>query len=200
MLRARKETLTAPPPWPDVAGIRKALHLTQADLAHALGVHRVSVARWEGREESISNKAKQKLTPIVEKELLRGIRYSRDVKRRAALLARAVVSGPTLALTRPDWQRVLLLEARVLEGVPPHGHSIPGFEVGAALEAAIHGQTYAEYRAIRERELAELFGNHRLMRELEDALVQFIWVHGIMPNQIARQGIAQALRNAKRVE
>ena len=33
---------------PDIRATRAALGLTQADLAEALGVHRVTLAKWEG--------------------------------------------------------------------------------------------------------------------------------------------------------
>ena len=35
-------------PFPDLRAARKSLGLTQAELAAALGVHRMTITKWEG--------------------------------------------------------------------------------------------------------------------------------------------------------
>lgn len=69
-------------------------------------------------------------------------------------LAYALVAGELVAMERRAWLRLLAAKPRLLRGVPPSAR-VDGVlvyqasEVGLALEAAAHGQSYSELTANR---------------------------------------------------
>ena len=51
----------------EIIELRKLLKMTQQELADAIGVDRVTVARWEGQSARPSRLAKQQLQRLVRK-------------------------------------------------------------------------------------------------------------------------------------
>lgn len=49
----------------EIKELRKRLKVTQQELADKLGVHRVTVAEWEGNNKHPSNLAKRQLARLV---------------------------------------------------------------------------------------------------------------------------------------
>ena len=50
---------------PEIKELRNKLKMTQQQLADKLGVHRVTVAEWEGNNKRPSNLAKRQLERLV---------------------------------------------------------------------------------------------------------------------------------------
>ena len=48
----------------EIKALRKKLKMTQTELANALGVHRVTVAEWEGNRKKPSNLARRQLNRL----------------------------------------------------------------------------------------------------------------------------------------
>ncbi len=49
----------------EIKELRKKLKMTQQELADKLGVHRVTVAEWEGNNKRPSNLAKRQLERLI---------------------------------------------------------------------------------------------------------------------------------------
>jgi hypothetical protein len=98
---------------------------------------------------------------------------------RADLLASVIVAGADIGLSKKDWCSILGLRPRTLNGVPKRAESglLWGFDVGLALEAAVHGDSYRQITKgklphfggdLTERILARC-GQQRLAHEVHNA-------------------------------
>jgi transcriptional regulator with XRE-family HTH domain len=191
-------------PSQTVPRVRALLGFTQTQLAKKLGVARVTIARWENGITGPSHGDLDRLRELLVEHLVRryvqdkraarkrvGLsvkgpqfdRYIADVRRRMFFHASVMLVGGAIAMPAAHWCYALRLQSHVLKDVPvDSGHDgdpnrmLVGFYVGAALEAAVHGETLSQEMPEDEdgRAILSPFWQARL---LEEAAIELKLLH-----------------------
>jgi len=180
--------------------LRRAMGLSADALARRLGVHPVTVRRWESGTHTPSFEELDRLFVLYAKRLARQLTrravvarrhldldvglefrkaYAEDVVGRVQVLAAVVVWGDAAAANAAGWRRALGLTASFFETIPPmqrDGEPLyPALRVGIAMEAALYGRTYAQQRDEIKAlgiDYVALAGLDRVMTEVKAALLQ----------------------------
>lgn len=179
---------------------RDFLNISQVDFATRLGVHPVTVARWEvgQRIPTESDVAKAVHTAaFAVSELVRlsevargGSRNADHVAGRAYLLGQAIIRRQAITFSLEEWALALATDIGALrKKLPSQGRSpIRSYDVALALEAAARGCSPTELQSVGKDELiAEAFLD-RLLHELRIQLA--LLKHGteIVPTSWAEGG------------
>jgi hypothetical protein len=132
------------------------LGVRQRELARAMGVHEVTVARWMGGTRLASMENWQALVRVVARWIGAG-------RAGAMPIAQAFVAGPLWQCARGEWARILFIDASLLRDAAPEP---TGYEVGYDLLRALGDP------AIRSapRELLLSLTAHRIRLELLNAI------------------------------
>lgn len=160
--------------------IRRARELlgdTQKRFARRLGVHPVTVARWETGKRVPAIADKDRVTDIVAsamaaqiglREVTRGGGHSdpAHVWNRAFLLSQAIILQQAAAFTLEEWSLCLAMDLPTLRRLVPKARRIRSVDIGFALEAANRGAKATDLASTGSEKTVAAAIHHRLTTEL----------------------------------